>query len=147
MAAASCSLAELGRPSSSRAARSLVNTFPFSSGDVSLPARAQRQGSDSAAVDFASVAEAGAQKRCIDKVETVEETEYDEVVTCDHSYDTRCHTSYKTTYSAQQEEECDDNYRKDCFIEYSKTATEAEVQICVEPLVKNCDIPGPEVCR
>ena len=69
------------------------------------------------------------------------------MVTCDHSYDTRCHTSYKTTYSAQQEEECDDNYRKDCFIEYSKTATEAEVKICVEPLVKNCDIPGPEVCR
>ena len=27
-------------------------------------------------------------KRCIDKVEMVEETEYDDVVQCDHSYDT-----------------------------------------------------------
>ena len=66
---------------------------------------------------------------------------------CDHSYDRRCHTSYTTTYSAQQEEECDENYKKNCFIEYSKTAVQAEVQICVEPLVKDCDAPGPEVCR
>ena len=66
---------------------------------------------------------------------------------CDHSYDRRCHTSYTTTYSAQQEEECDENYKKSCFIEYSKTAVQAEVQICVEPLIKDCDAPGPEVCR
>ena len=66
---------------------------------------------------------------------------------CDHSYDRRCHTSYTTTYSAQQEEECDENYKKSCFIEYSKTALQVEVQICVEPLIKDCDAPGPEVCR
>jgi hypothetical protein len=41
-------------------------------------------------------------KRCVDKVEMVEETEYDDVMTCDHSYDRRCHTSYTTTYEAQQ---------------------------------------------
>ena len=28
-------------------------------------------------------------RRCIDKVEVVEETEYDEVEQCDHSYDKR----------------------------------------------------------
>jgi hypothetical protein len=38
----------------------------------------------------------------VDKVEMVEETEYDDVMTCDHSYDRRCHTSYTTTYEAQQ---------------------------------------------
>ena len=32
-------------------------------------------------------------KRCIDKVEMVEETEYDDVVQCDHSYYRRCHTT------------------------------------------------------
>ena len=42
----------------------------------------------------------------------VEETEYDEVVTCDHSYDQRCHTSYVTSYVSQQQEECDENFRK-----------------------------------
>merc|ERR1711962_153988 len=145
VAVVSCSLAEQGLPSSSRQSRSLVGTFPFNSPDLSLPERKTRQGGDGGvATDFQSVAAAG--QRCIDKITTEEETEYDEVVTCDHSYNTRCHTSYKTSYNAQQEEECDENYKKNCFIEYSETATKAEVQICVEPLVKNCDIPGPEVC-
>merc|ERR1711962_1278340 len=145
VAVVSCSLAEQGLPSSSRQSRSLVGTFPFNSPDLGLPERKTRQGGDGGvATDFQSVAAAG--QRCIDKITTEEETEYDEVVTCDHSYNTRCHTSYKTSYNAQQEEECDENYKKNCFIEYSKTATKAEVQICVEPLVKNCDIPGPEVC-
>ena len=148
--------------------RSLTNTFPFNQkagaeehhGEhheahhghheaSELATRENRQGAD-VDVSFPAVAAAGPGsdgKRCIDKVEMVEETEYDEVVQCDHSYDTRCTTSYKTTYSAQQEEECDETYKKNCFIEYSKTATEAEVEICVEPLVKDCDAPGPEVCR
>ena len=64
-----------------RAGRSLVNTFPFNSADTSLPSRANRQGGNDVAVDFASVAAAG--KRCIDKVEMVEETEYDEEVKSD----------------------------------------------------------------
>ena len=51
-----------------------------------------------------------------------EETEYDEIVQCDHSYNTRCHTSYTTTYTAQQEEECEENFRKNCFINYHPTA-------------------------
>ena len=36
----------------------------------------------------------------------VDETEYDDVMTCDHSYDRRCHTSYTTTYEAQQVGAC-----------------------------------------
>ena len=39
----------------------------------------------------------GAQ-RCIDKVEMVKETQYEDVVKCDHSYDRRCHTTYVTNY-------------------------------------------------
>ena len=50
----------------------------------------------------------------------VEETEYDDVVQCDHSYDKRCHTTYVTIYESQQEEECEENFRKSCFIEYEK---------------------------
>ena len=37
-------------------------------------------------------------RRCIDKVEMVEEIVYDDVVQCDHSYDKRCHTTYVTNY-------------------------------------------------
>ena len=68
---------------------------------VSLDARGQRQGSDGGAPSFDDVA--GARpgndgKRCIDKVEMIEETEYDDVVKCEHSYDKRCHTTYVTNY-------------------------------------------------
>ena len=61
-------------------------------------------------------------KRCIDKVEMVEEIEYDDVVQCDHSYDKRCHTTYVTNYEAQQDEDCEENFQKTCFIHYEQVA-------------------------
>ena len=68
-------------------------------------------------------------------------------MTCDHSYDTRCTTSYTTTYEAQQEEECDENFRKVCMIEYEEKAWDETVEVCNTPLEKDCSVPGPEVCR
>ena len=146
-----------------RDGKSLVNSFPFNAnhGDhhqhhhqarqqQSLAARAQRQGADERPPNFSEVAGArpGSDgKRCIDKVEMVEETEYNDVVQCDHSYDKRCHTTYVTNYESQQEEECDENFRKSCFIEYEKIAFNETVEICRTPLVKNCNIQGPEICR
>merc|ERR1711942_337817 len=155
------------RNNQQRGSRSLVNTFPFNQkagedhhgdhGDhheaheaSSLDSRASRQGEEGGSVSFPDVvgAEPGDDgKRCIDKVEMVEETEYDDVVQCDHSYDRRCHTTYTTNYESQQEEECEENFRKSCFIEYSQVATTENVEVCRKPLVKNCDIEGPEVCR
>merc|ERR1711887_45570 len=157
------------RGNAARDQRSLVNTFPFNSNEgvdghhdhhgeghhdarnpsVQLEARAQRQGDDTD-VSFPAVAAAGPGadgKRCIDKVEMVEETEYDDVVQCDHSYDRRCHTTYVTNYESQQEEECEENFRKNCFIEYEKIAFDETAEICRTPLVKDCDIQGPEICR
>jgi len=151
--------------SEQRGERSLVNTFPFNSKAVAddhhhshhedhdasprqafndIPARSDRQGSEGPDVSFGSVAAAG--QRCIDKVEMVEETEYDDVVQCDHSYDKRCHTTYVTNYESQQEEDCEENYRKNCFIEYEQIAFNETVQVCRTPLVKDCDVQGPEVC-
>jgi len=93
---------------------------------------------------FEDVAAAG--KRCIDKIETVEEIEYDEVEKCDHSYDRQCHTTYVTEFESQQEEECDDNYKKSCEITYSPQAENTTVEICTRPLIKDCSLSGPEVC-
>merc|ERR1712198_568330 len=137
-----------------RGERSLLNTFPFSAIEdqessqasrfapsQNLKPRVDRQGSDATDVSFAAVAAAspgGDGKRCIDKVEMVEETEYDEVVQCDHSYDRRCHTTYVTNYESQQEEECEENFRKNCFINYEKIAFNETVQVCRTPLVKDC---------
>lgn len=104
----------------------------------------QRNGDgDDIALDIGSIAAAG--ERCIDKVVMVEETEYDDVVTCKHSYDTQCHTTYTTDFEPQQEEVCEENFIKECFIEYKKTASEESVEFCHTPLV--CEGQGEEECR
>jgi len=144
--------------------RSLTDTFPFNQKDgveghheehhghheaSELATRDNRQGAD-VDVSFPAVAAAGPGsdgKRCIDKVEMVEETEYDDVVQCDHSYDRRCHTTYVTNYESQQEEECEENFRKSCFIEYEQIAFNETVQVCRRPLVKDCTEIVPETCR
>jgi hypothetical protein len=158
-----------------RQEKSLVNTFPFNNQGlehshdhdhhhhddhahaetvgVQLAGRDARQGAAAAGLggvafaDVAAVKPGTDGKRCVDKVEMIEETEYDEVIQCDHSYDRRCHTSYITTYESQQEEECEENYRKSCFIEYEKIAFNETVKVCRTPLVKDCNIKGPEICR
>merc|ERR1711892_204743 len=146
--------------SETRGERSLIGTFPFNTNAEAHghqhaahqvdDNRVSRQGDDGVDVSFGAVA--GARpgndgKRCIDKVEMVEETEYDDVVQCDHSYDKRCHTTYVTNYDSQQEEECEENFRKNCFIEYEKIAFGETVAVCRSPLVKDCDAQGPDICR
>merc|ERR1712010_93145 len=148
--------------------RSLAGTFPFNANNgqdhhgnhheeparrsfSDLPARDQRQRQgDNVDVSFPAVAAAGPGadgKRCIDKVEMIEVTEYDDVAQCDHSYDRRCHTTYVTNYESQQEEDCVENFRKSCFIEYEQIAFNETVEVCRNPLVKDCTIKGPRICR
>ena len=111
---------------------------------LALPARGSRQGSnEEVALDIGSIAAAG--ERCIDKVVMVEETEYDDVIQCKHSYSEKCHTTYTTDFEPQQEEECEENFVKNCFIEYKKVASDEEVQFCHTPLV--CDGEGPVECK
>merc|ERR1711978_289429 len=109
------------RGNSLRDQRSLVNTFPFNqdAGDEhhehhehhdheavaspfsSLQSRDNRQGEADTGVSFPAVAAASADgKRCIDKVEMIEQ------------------------------------------IAFNETA-----EICRTPLVKDCDVQGPEICR
>jgi len=110
----------------------------------SLPARGSRQGANGdVSLDIGSIAAAG--ERCIDKVVMVEETEYDDVITCQHSYSEKCHTTYTTDFEPQQEEECEENFVKSCFIEYRKVASDEKIQFCNTPLV--CEGEGPEECR
>merc|ERR1711970_1265414 len=157
-----------GNTASARNAKSLVNTFPFNAKggtedhhehhdhheahqpSQSLDSRFARQGGEDVAVDFGAVAAAGPDadgKKCIDKVEMVEETEYDDVVQCDHSYDKRCHTTYVTNYESQQEEECEEDFRKSCFIEYeSECWTKQEVHD-VEDDVVECATEVEEKCE
>merc|ERR1712066_673342 len=156
-------------PEEERGARSLVNTFPFNARGNNRnqrqqqhhahhehdhhhheepvnfdgsPARDSRQGSgDDLDLNIGNIAAAG--ERCIDKVVMVEETEYDDVVTCKHSYSEKCHTTYTTDFEPQQEEDCEENFVKSCFIEYKKVASEEAVTFCHTPILLEGD--GPEV--
>jgi len=127
--------------------RNLSNRKP----QTNLDARDSLQGSDFEGISFNEVAQStldgGNGKKCIDKVDMVEETEYDEVIKCDHSYDRRCHISYITDYISQQELECEENFVKNCFIDYEQVAFNETVRVCRNPLVKDCEVAGPEVCR
>jgi len=122
----------------------------FKQPQIQLDARNFRQGSQINGVSFNEVSQAGPGgdgKKCIDKVEMVEETEYDDVVQCDHSYDKRCHISYITNYVSQQEVECEENFVKNCFIDYEQIAFNETITVCRNPLVKDCEVSGPEICR
>jgi hypothetical protein len=147
----------------------LVNVFPFVGGNrgVSRPSvfddddhddhdhhhhheanslvdpRASRQGGDEIDLSIGSIAAAG--ERCIDKVVMIEETEYDDIITCRHSYTERCHVTYTTDFEPQQEEECEENFIKECFIEYKKTASVEKIDFCHTPLI--CEGTGPEECK
>merc|ERR1712242_559982 len=149
-----------------RAGKNLRGTFPFNSRNNNNAAHAHhghheehhahhatddtrdarqrgRGGGDDVALDIGSIAAAG--ERCIDKVVMVEETEYDDVVTCKHSYSEKCHTTYTTDFEPQQEEDCEENFVKSCFIEYKKVASEEAVTFCHTPIILEGD--GPEVCQ
>merc|ERR1711910_188584 len=109
-----------------------------------VDARGSRQGGgDDVALDIGSIAAAG--ERCIDKVVMVEETEYDDVIECEHSYTQKCHTTYTTDFEPQQEEDCEENFVKSCFIDYRKIASEETIEFCHTPLI--CAGEGPEECR
>ena len=113
---------------------------PVSIVDPRFPRQGQGNGIQ---LDIGTIAAAG--ERCIDKVVMVEETEYDDVVECKHSYSQKCHTTYTTDFSPQQAEECDENFIKQCFIEYKKVASKEKVRFCNTPLV--CEGEGPVECR
>merc|ERR1712088_361782 len=107
---------QLRNNNAARDQRSLLNTFPFNSGaqeqhhghhddhhahheeapvarqsSQDLGARFSFQGEDGPPSfdDVAAAPESGG-KRCIDKVEMVEETEYDDVVECETVYEEKC---------------------------------------------------------
>jgi len=130
--------------------------FPFQGSFRQDDSEAQQDDQeDQNAVSFNVIGEAASRdeevkggRKCIDKVMMVEVTEYNEVITCDHSYDKRCHTSYVTHYDTQQEEECEENFKKICNIQYEPLAYNETVEICRTPLVKDCSTPSNEtVCQ
>jgi len=147
-----------------RTIKSLLNSFPFRQQVRHHPAAALTRQQDSALTrqqdsvltrqqDSVLTQLAAAEtdpetgRRCVDKVMLREETEYDEILTCDHSYDNRCHTSYVTRYEPVQEQHCDEKFRKVCTIDYEQKALQELVEVCTTPFVPDCEEEGEEECR
>ena len=168
IAASSDDLVEEESKQEERLEKSLLNSFPFNAGEKSehhgdhhgehhgeheedeTPNLRQLVAlSRSAPQARYGVEEPPAEdgKKCVQKVMMVEELIWDDVVTCDHSYDKRCHMTYKTSFDSVQEEECEENFRKTCFITMVDTAMNVTQNVCKKPMVKDCDIEGEPVCR
>lgn len=105
---------------------------------------ANNEGNDVALKDdvFAAF---NAEKRCIDKVEMVEYTEYDDELTCQHSYFEQCHRTYVTVYKPAQTEECEENFVKNCYIEYKQAAVQENVEVYMQQ--QECVGEGPPAPR
>ena len=144
-----------------RVEKSLLNSFPFNAGEKSEHHHGEHEEDETpnlrqlvALSRSAPQARYGVEappqedgKKCVQKVMMVEELIWDDVVTCDHSYDKRCHTTYKTSFDSVQEEECEENFRKTCYITMVDTAMNVTQNVCKKPMVKDCDIEGEPVCR
>jgi len=89
-----------------------------------------KQGQNEITVDFRDVADAGEERRCVEKVVLQEETEWEQEVKCQHRYRQHCYTTYSTAFKPFQEKECQDNYKKNCFIEFGLDAVNHTVRVC-----------------
>merc|ERR1711971_679732 len=78
-------------------------------------------------------------KICFDKMSIIEETQFDNLETCNHSYQKKCHTTYVTQYQPYQEEECKESFKKSCHLSMEKATVKEQVEVCRTPLVKTCD--------
>jgi len=86
-------------------------------------------------------------RKCVSKQEIVEEIEYDDVLTCNHKYKQKCHTSYNTNYQTVQQEQCTEKFKKICFLGYSDLIYNTNVTVCTESWVKNCALNGTKSCK
>ena len=61
-------------------------------------------------LDLRDINKKDTNERCVDKIVFVNETEYDEVITCDHTYSEKCHATFKTDFEPRESQEDDDKY-------------------------------------
>merc|ERR1711970_1203388 len=89
--------------------------------------------------------------RCINKVMQVEETVYDKVIKCQHTFTEKCHDTFITDYVPTQERKCETSFSKNCHITYKPMMFEETVELCNEPLQKVCNNDtvgqGEEICK
>ena len=66
---------------------------------------------------------------CIQKLMTIEYTDYTEAMTCVHKTKERCHDTFVTKFQPHQEQVCDEKFEKTCTIYYENVAVNEEVEV------------------
>merc|ERR1711997_1387617 len=82
---------------------------------------------------------------CVEREETVSTIQKDPILECTHKNVEKCHYTYITQFSANQEEVCDETYEKSCQIIFKQQAFNETVQKCYKPLTKVCNGQGEDV--
>ena len=84
---------------------------------------------------------------CVQKMMTIEYTDYTEAMTCVHKTKERCHETFVTQFQPHQEQVCDEKFEKTCSISYENVAVNEEVEVCKTYLCPDCSREGPEECQ
>ena len=84
---------------------------------------------------------------CVKKMTMTEYTEYEDITTCVHKVEERCHESYVTEFEPTQQQECDNTFEKRCSIYYEDVAVPDVVEVCKTDIAYNCDKQGPRECE
>ena len=69
------------------------------------------------------------------------------IIECRHKIVSKCHESYKTAFTPQQEEKCSDRFEKHCKITFNKKTVQHVTQVCHKPMKNVCDGSGEEKCQ
>lgn len=83
---------------------------------------------------------------CVVKEEQVDSLERDQVLSCSHRSEEKCHNTQITVFSPTQEERCDEIFEKKCQIVFRKEAQKDLVHSCLRPLLKECTGQGERTC-
>ena len=66
---------------------------------------------------------------CIQKLMTIEYTDFTEAMTCVHKTKERCHATFVTNFQPHPEQVCDEKFEKTCTIYYENVAINEEVEV------------------
>ena len=69
------------------------------------------------------------------------------IMECRHKIVSKCHESYKTAFTPQQEEKCSDRFEKHCKITFNKKTVQHVTKVCYKPMENVCDGSGVEKCQ
>jgi len=86
-------------------------------------------------------------RKCIIHTDLVESYTKEPLMRCDRKMEKKCHKTFITFFTPNQEKVCEEFFEKKCTIIFNKKRVGKSIRKCVRPKQKICDGNGPEECR